>query len=35
MFKFTGKLLSLAAASLMTTTAFVAAEPSAELVAAA
>ena len=35
MFKFTGKLLSLTAASLMTTTAFVAAEPSAELVAAA
>jgi putative spermidine/putrescine transport system substrate-binding protein len=35
MFKFTGKLLSLAAASLMTTTAIVAAEPSAELVAAA
>ncbi|MDQ6432444.1 ABC transporter substrate-binding protein [Mesorhizobium sp. LHD-90] len=35
MFKFTGKVLSLAAASLMVTTAIVSAEPSAELVAAA
>ncbi|MBL8579148.1 MAG: ABC transporter substrate-binding protein [Mesorhizobium sp.] len=35
MFNFTGKLLSLTAASLMATTAFVAAEPSAELIAAA
>jgi putative spermidine/putrescine transport system substrate-binding protein len=35
MFNFTGKVLSLTAASLMVTTAFVAAEPSAELVAAA
>src|SRR5690349_823714 len=35
MFRFTGKVLSLTAASLMVTTAIVSAEPSAELVAAA
>ena len=35
MFRFTGKVLSLSAASLMATTAIVSAEPSAELIAAA